>query len=797
MTQLLLTSVPQRRLFKFAIILVLTIACTAWLPLSQQSLKFERDAQSYKLALIELQYQLTETLSHPIIQEIEAQEIASVVYQQLSRWIDIEDVFLISDEGYYYQLNKGNPVQDYFVTEDDADYASELKSFADEPVWSYYFLSNLNARIMLWNDPTNNARLWITLPSIHRSEQWIVSVSVLPDNLFHKISETDLILKKRSNLPDLVTIYQFDLNDHWVFLKALSFPWLYTLSICLLMIPVYVFLSKKPHTRKTEKIQEDFLQFIYDELNVLVFEVDDETNVKWTEGQLSNETTLFNIKTGDTLYNRLKTQPRFLAYLKQSQNGERLTYEIDEGAHRLRVHHWPLKNQYHRVSGVGFFIQDISNQRDLEQQLQHSQFHDTLTGLPNRQLFLEQLQHGLLRAKRRQEFTAVLAMEISGIGHINKLHGHEVSDLLIKNFVTETKTVLRTEDTLCRFSADEFLIGLDDYHQPDELRQIAERLIEKTTESFLIEGHHLRLTVNIGIATYPRDAKDAGSLVSNAITAMRHARQTGRNTLDYFSADNARLAHDKWQLEQDITNAVNAHDFTLHYQPIFDLSTNQCTGAEALIRWPSTDLGPDQFIPLAEQSGLIHSIGLWVIEAALTQFTEWKSAGSSIEYLSINLSVSQLESPSFFDNLDEILRRLPLNEGKITLEITESVMMQTSQTMMDKLDELKKRGFYLAIDDFGTGFSSLNYLKHLPVDYLKMDRSFVSGIPSSPHDMVICEAIIQLAVAMGLQIIAEGVETPQQMKWLNEHGVESAQGYFYAKAVPASEFSIYLGHLEN
>ncbi|WP_370592173.1 putative bifunctional diguanylate cyclase/phosphodiesterase [Reinekea sp. G2M2-21] len=253
------------------------------------------------------------------------------------------------------------------------------------------------------------------------------------------------------------------------------------------------------------------------------------------------------------------------------------------------------------------------------------------------------------------------------------------------------------------------------------------------------------------------------------------------------------MAHEKWQLEQDITKALNAHDFTLHFQPIFDLKSNRCIAAEALIRWPGTDLRPDQFIPLAEETGLIHTIGIWVLEAAIRQFFEWKQAGGAIDYISINLSVIQLKDKNFFDNLDAILSRFPIETGQVVLEITESVMMNSDASTVKKLNGLRERGFSLAIDDFGTGFSSLNYLKHLPINYLKVDRSFIKGVPNNPHDTVICEAIIQMSLAMELTIIAEGVEMPHQMNWLASKGVLCAQGYFYAHPVSAKDFQPYIG----
>jgi two-component system CheB/CheR fusion protein len=538
---------------------------------------------------------------------------------------------------------------------------------------------------------------------------------------------------------------------------------------------------------------DNFLPHLGDELSLLIFETDDQGIVQWREGYLGQKALFFDVQPGDTIKQLLADHPRYLTYWQHTISGEKLTYEIEHNSHAYRVHQFPLLNEQKTYLGTSVLITDISDLRELETQMRHQQLHDQLTGLPNRQLFMEQLLHNIQRAKRHQEYVSVLALEVSGIGEINRRYGHKVSDQLLQKLADGIRQSIRSEDTLCRFSNDEFLFALNDYSQSHLLQKTAERLLEISTKEYEIEHNLLSLSANVGIASFPRDARDAGSLVSNAITAMRHARQTGRNRLDYFSEDSARLIQKKWQLEKDISLAINAHGFELHYQPIFDLKTNECIAAEALLRWPSANLPPDQFIPLAEESGLIHKLGFFVIESAIAQLTYWRNLGSTLRYMSVNLSVLQLERDSFFSELEEIVERYPFEPGQIVLEITESVMMQTDPATVKKLERLKSMGFELAIDDFGTGFSSLNYLKHLPVKLLKVDRSFVSGVIDDPNDAVICEAIIQMSVAMDLQLIAEGVETPEQLTWLADRGVSYAQGYFYAKAVPATNFEPYLG----
>ena len=717
----------------------------------------------------------------------------------------LTDIYLINDDGTVYSEQKGNPHQQYLMTTDDTDFAAEPILVNGEDFWRYHFLLAERHSTQLWQSPFTE-RLWLLTIPVTDSVSDIRNVIAIELNPFTfdavqlgVVSAFQFARQPLQSLAGEPTLKKpplsYELTDRLTVFGRWHFPrYAFSLPIAGLLVLLLIYLfSRLLSLRLKQQRPGVFTDILCDELNIMLFETDAHSVVQWVKGQLPEEITYLQLKIGQSVKDLLASHPRYLTYWQHTLSGEKLTYEIDDGQHCLRVHQWPLLNSHQVVVGLGVMIQNISEQRSLEYQLQHQQFHDQLTGLPNRQLFMEQLTHELHRAKRRQESSAVIALEISGIGHINKQFGHKISDSLLKLVSQNLSATLRSEDRMCRFSNDEFLVSFNDYRHTEELQLVAERLIKHASADYQIDGYTLNLNANIGIATFPRDALDAGSLISNAITAMRHARQTGRNTLDYFSADNARLAHEKWQLEQDITKALNAHDFTLHFQPIFDLKSNRCIAAEALIRWPGTDLRPDQFIPLAEETGLIHTIGIWVLEAAIKQFFEWKQAGGTIEYISINLSVVQLKDNDFFDNLDAILRRFPIEAGQVVLEITESVMMNSDASTVKKLNGLRERGFSLAIDDFGTGFSSLNYLKHLPINYLKVDRSFIKGVPDNPHDTVICEAIIQMSLAMELTIIAEGVEMPHQMNWLASKGVLCAQGYFYAHPVSAKDFQPYIG----
>jgi diguanylate cyclase (GGDEF)-like protein len=546
-------------------------------------------------------------------------------------------------------------------------------------------------------------------------------------------------------------------------------------------------------TQNTSKLVHDAVEA----LDLLMIETDLQGRIIWMSRGASDSLKVFSISEGDLLRKHLVNHPRMVSYIHSTLQGEKLTYQIDDSGFSFRIKQQPRLNKNKQVMGLSFIIEDITQQVELENNLKHQQLHDKLTSLPNRQLFEQQLNHDIHKAKRRDKPVAILAIEVNGLGNINKTFGHSIGDSALKNIANMLRQEIRDEDMLSRFSSDEFLVICDDYQDPIELRTLAQRVIDKTTAEFKIGEQVLTLSANIGIATYPRDSKDAGSLISNAIAAMRHARQSGRNTLDYFSTDNAEIVQRKWQLEQALTNAAKAHSFELHYQPIFDVNTNTCKAAEALIRWPNSDLTPDKFIPIAEQSGLMHSIGSWVLEKALHQLQVWKKRNPHFQYISVNVSVAQLNESSFIETVKTIVQKYPFKAGSVVLELTESIMMSTNKDMQKKLNALTDMGFKIAIDDFGMGYSSLSYLKYLPIDMIKIDKSFLEGVPTDTSNVLICEAIIQMSRAMNLSIVAEGIETPEQLAWLAGKGVSTAQGFFFAKALPVEQFETFLPAFEG
>lgn len=714
----------------------------------------------------------------------------------------VNDVQLLFDDGSFMQLNRGNPSHQFRVSTDDSDPMAAPLLLRSSPIWQRHFLYPPGLDVLIWPGETDaEGQLSLFLP-----EQQTVVLLQIPWARLIPATQLDSLIFQFQDQPPFSPTGTLRSADHtntraltarWQLIQPAVTPfWQLLLPLLALatLAPVLYWRSWRRQLSDANLAQSKFklLQRLCEEFNLLLLVTDAKGVVTWRQGTLANDIGPFQVRVGDRVTDSLTEHPKYLTYLQQTLNGENLTYEVAVDDYLLRIHQWPDRDVLGRLRGMVVFVHDMSAQQQLEDQLRHEKYHDSLTGLPNRQLFTEQLSHDVRRAQRRHEELAVLAIEVSGIGKINKLYGHGKSDQLLQILTQEISDSLGEQNSLCRFSNDEFLISIDDYQHTDALQTLAKRLIHIASHPYNVDGIELALFANIGIATYPRDARDAGSLISNAITAMRHARETGRNTLDYFSEENARLAQERWQLEQNLSKAMVAHDFELHYQPIFDLQVNRCIGAEALLRWPTSSLQPNRFIPVAEETGLIHPLGLWVLQSAIEQRIQWQKQGTTLSYLSVNISPLQLQQPGFIEQVEALCQRHPFEPGSLVMEITESVMMHTSGELLNRLHRLRELGFRLAIDDFGTGFSSLSYLKHLPIDILKVDKSFIDGISRNNQDSAICQAIVELALAMDIDIIAEGVETPEQMIWLTNQGVTSAQGYFYTQALPADQFSLYI-----
>ncbi len=452
----------------------------------------------------------------------------------------------------------------------------------------------------------------------------------------------------------------------------------------------------------------------------------------------------------------------------------------------------------HMIGTALDVTKQITDEKRLTEQknaLAHQAHHDALTGLPNRVLFTDRLDQAINKAKRNDEQIAIFFIDLDHFKQINDSLGHEVGDEVLKIFAHRLHESVREEDTLSRMGGDEFMVIMEDLPRLQAVSVVAQKIMTAMEEPLHISEQMLYLTSSIGISIYPQDGENTQLLIRNADAAMYKAKSEGRNTYQFYTMEMTEIAFERVLMETNLRRAIKNREFVVHYQPQIDARTDKIIGMEALVRWEHPEMGqvrPAKFIPLAEESGMIIQIDEWVMQTAMKQIKQWHDEGLDPGRIALNLSIQHIMQESFIPDLDEMLLVSGCKSENIELEVTETQLMKDPQRSVTVLKAISKRGLSLAIDDFGTGYSSLYYLKHLPVDKLKIDLSLVRDLPNDEEDIAITQAVIALADSMGLKVIAEGVETVMQRDFLLENGCHDLQGYLYKKPVTAEEMTVLL-----
>ena len=436
-------------------------------------------------------------------------------------------------------------------------------------------------------------------------------------------------------------------------------------------------------------------------------------------------------------------------------------------------------------------ITDSTESRQAKEKAKYFSIHDALTGLPNRALFTDRATIALAQARRGGHKVAVLFLDLDRFNAINESFGYPFGDQFLCQVAERLRAGVRAGDTVARFGGDEFAILIQRLRLEEDAAKVALKILEAIRLPFTVEQKEIFSTTSIGVSSYPTDGSDVENLSRNADAALRRAKEHGRDNYQLYSPEmNARAAQ-QLSLEQGLRQALQGDQLVLYYQPSIDLRTERILGAEALLRWRHPDLGllaPGEFISLAEMSGLIRPIGRWVLTTSCAQLRQWHDRGHSDLRLSVNVSPRQFQEPDFVADVLRAIEESGIPPASLELEITESSAMQDLERTIDKVRELKRSNVGISLDDFGTGFSSLNHLRRFPIDQIKLDRLFVQELPANPDHCALARAVITLAHALRLRIVAEGVETAEQLAFLREEGCDEVQGYLFSQPLPADEF---------
>jgi diguanylate cyclase (GGDEF)-like protein/PAS domain S-box-containing protein len=451
-----------------------------------------------------------------------------------------------------------------------------------------------------------------------------------------------------------------------------------------------------------------------------------------------------------------------------------------------------VRDRFGEVDHFISIFSDISEKKMSEERIYHLAHYDALTGLPNRTSFHNEFEEALSHAKRHGRRVALLFLDLDQFKLINDASGHPAGDELLKQVALRLKQTVREEDIVARLGGDEFTVLLDDIPSVEDVDLVAEKILQTLATPFHLDHSELVITTSIGISVFPGDGDDASTLLKNADTAMYRAKAQGRNNSQFFTAEMKTHASERLRLESEMRAALKNNEFLLHYQPQVDTLSGEIIGLETLVRWQHPEKGlipPGVFIPVAEDSGLIVPLGEWIMKEACKQYRKWQDTGLEPVRIAVNLSGRQFVRQDLRGMVEKVLDDAGIAPSAIELELTESTIMEHVEETVETLKTLRDLGVHLSIDDFGTGYSSMAYLKRFTIDKLKIDQSFVRDLATDSDDAAIVIATIAMAHALNLTVIAEGVETEEQLQFLKENGCEQMQGYYFSRPLPVEKIT--------
>ncbi len=550
--------------------------------------------------------------------------------------------------------------------------------------------------------------------------------------------------------------------------------------------------------RESEQRFQDFAETAAD----MFWEMDENLRFSYVSGKVS-ELTGGNVeefigKTREELYagQAVLDTPEFKQHLKILAahlpfREYEIKWKLPDGIHYILISGSPRFDEHGKFRGYRGVTQDITEKKLIEEKVLHQAHFDSLTGLPNRFLSLDRLNHLISDAQRTRQMAAVIFLDLDDFKKVNDSLGHEIGDKLLIEAARRLQQVVRKSDTVGRLGGDEFIVLLGGLNAAEDALPFTENLLNQLRSSFLIEGRELLLSGSAGISVYPQDGDTPSELLRNADSAMYHAKEAGRNTFSYFTEEMNRQVSRRVEIEEQIHGALARQEFSVYYQPKFDVESRQVIGAEALLRWNNPVIGqvsPLEFIPIAEQTGLIVPIGQFVLQQSLLQAGLWRQTVSQHFSVAVNLSPRQFRDPDLVQHIRLAIEQNDVPSEALELEITEGVLLSGHDYIEKALQGIKSLGVSLAMDDFGTGYSSLSYLRKYPFDVLKVDQSFVRDITSDPADRALVNAAIAMAHSLGLNVVAEGVETTEQLQLLEQMQCDYLQGYLFGKPLPADQF---------